>query len=119
MTIPFSKYVRITSGVGASVGVRQRDLIGRLFTASAIVSPNAVLEFTDAASVGDYFGTTSGEYLRAAWYFAYTSPTLGTPRRISFARYSASGNGAQVYGATHVPLCLLYTSDAADDAPRV
>ena len=70
MTIPFSKYVRITSGVGASVGVRQRDLIGRLFTASAIVSPNAVLEFTDAASVGDYFGTTSGEYLRAAWYLS-------------------------------------------------
>lgn len=107
MTIPFSKYVRITSGVGASVGVRQRDLIGRLFTASALVSPNAVLEFTDAASVGEYFGTTSGEYLRAAWYFAYTSPTLGTPRRISFARYSATGNGAQVYGATHVSLATL------------
>ena len=112
MTIPFSKYVRITSGVGASVGVRQRDLIGRLFTTAATVSPSAVLEFTDAASVGDYFGTTSDEYKRASFYFAYLSPALGTPRRISFARYSPSGNVAQVYGATHVSLATLQLATA-------
>jgi hypothetical protein len=112
MTIPFSRYVAITSGVGASVGVSQRDLIGRLFTSSVTVSPNAVLEFEDAASVGDYFGTASAEYRRAAFYFAYQSPTLGTPRRLSFARYSPTGNAPQIFGGTHVGLSTLQLATA-------
>ncbi len=112
MTIPFSRYVRIVSGVGASVGVRQRDLIGRIFTTSALVSPNAVLEFTDAAAVGDYFGTSSNEYSRALFYFSYQSPTLGTPRRLSIARYSPSGNASFIYGATHASLATLQQATA-------
>lgn len=112
MTIPFSRYVRITSGVGASVGVSQRDLIGRIFTTSALVSPSAVLEFTEAAAVGEYFGTSSDEYSRALFYFAYQSPTLGTPRRLSFARYSPSGNSAGIFGATHSSLATLQQATA-------
>jgi len=116
VTIPFSRYVRIVSGVGASVGVRQRDLIGRIFTTSALVSPSAVLEFTDAAAVGEYFGTTSNEYSRALFYFAYQSPTLGTPRRLSFARYSPSGNSAGIFGATHASLATLQQATAGQFA---
>lgn len=112
MTIPFSRYVRIVSGVGAAVGIRQRDLILRLFTSAATVSPSAVLEFTDAAAVGEYFGTGSDEYARAAIYFAYQSPSIGTPRRISFARYASGGTGAQIYGSTHVSLASLQLATA-------
>lgn len=112
MTISFSRYVRIVSGVGASVGVRTRDLIARLFSTSSLISPNAVLEFTDAAAVGEYFGTDSGEYARASSYFAYVSPTIGTPRRISFARYAPSGTGARIYGGDHVSLATLQLATA-------
>ena len=76
MSIRFSKYVRIVSGVGGSSGVRQRDLIGRLISSDPRIDPATVLEFTDAASVGEYFGTSSPEYLRAVFYFSYTSPAI-------------------------------------------
>lgn len=112
MTIPFSRYVRITSGVAASVGVATRDLIGRIFSTSALLSPDAVLEFTDAGTVGEYFGTASDEYARALSYFAYQSPSFGIPKRLSFARYSPSGNGAQVYGAQPAPLATLNLATA-------
>ena len=98
MSIRFSKYVRIVSGVAGSFGVAARELIGRIFTLSALVSPGEVLEFTDAASVGEYFGTSSDEYKRAVFYFSYTSPSLGTPRRISFARYAPTGAAAAIVG---------------------
>jgi hypothetical protein len=98
MSIRFGKYVRIVSGVGGSSGVQQRDLIGRLFSQNAQLSPDEVLEFTDAASVGEFFGTSSEEYKRAVFYFSYTSPSLGQARRISFARYAPSGAQAQIFG---------------------
>jgi len=112
VTIPFSRYVRITSGVAASVAVATRNLIGRIFSTSALLSPDAVLEFVDAGAVGEYFGTSSDEYARALSYFSYQSPSFGVPKRLSFARYSPSGNGAQVYGATPVPLATLNLATA-------
>lgn len=111
MSIRFSKYVRIVSGVGGSSGVLQRDLIGRIFSQSALISPDAVLEFTDAASVGEYFGTSSDEYKRAAFYFAYTSPSISSARRISFARYAPTGAAAAIVGGT--PTASLATLQAA------
>jgi hypothetical protein len=112
VTIRFSKYVSITSGVGGNAAVRQRDLIGRIFSIAAILSPDAVLEFNAAADVGKYFGIGSEEYARAAFYFSYTAPSLGTPQKISFARYSAAGNGFAVYGSTHAPLAQLELANA-------
>ena len=38
MPIAFSRYVNITSGVGAGTAVAQRQLIARLFTTSAEVA---------------------------------------------------------------------------------
>lgn len=112
MTIPFSRYVRITSGVGASVGVRTRDLIGRLFSTSSLISPSAVLEFRDATAVGEYFGTSSEEYAQAAFYFGVKLPTGSRPARISFARYAPSGTGARIYGSTHSSLATLNLATA-------
>lgn len=100
MSIRFSKYVRIVSGVGGAALVATRDLIGRIFSSSPLISPDGILEFTTAADVGEYFGTNSTEYFRALLYFSYTSPAISSPRRISFARYAPAGAAATVYGGT-------------------
>lgn len=98
MSIRFSKYVRIVSGVGGSSGVQTRDLIGRLISSDPRIDPAEVLEFTDAASVGEFFGTSSPEYLRAVFYFSYTSPAISSARRLSFSRYASAGAAAAVFG---------------------
>lgn len=97
MSISFKKYVNIISGVGGGGGVRQRDLIGRIFTINPLVSPDSIMEFTDAASVGLMFGTTSPEYLRAVKYFGYISPTISTAKTLSFARYAPAAIAPAVY----------------------
>lgn len=100
MAIRFSKYVSIVSGVGGAASVATRDLIGRIFSQSSLISPDSILEFTSASDVGEYFGTTSTEYLRAVLYFSYTSPAVSSARRISYARYAPAGAAAMVYGGT-------------------
>lgn len=97
--IRFSKYVRITSGVGGSSNVRQRDLIGRLLTQSDKMSPGEVLEFADAAAVAAHFGAASPEALRAGLYFGYVSPAISSPRRLSFGRFAPEGAYPRVFGA--------------------
>lgn len=98
MSIRFSKYVRIVSGVGGSSGVQQRELIGRLISSDPRIDPSSALEFNDAASVGEYFGTTSPEYLRAVFYFSYTSPAISSARKISYSRFAEAGAAASIFG---------------------
>lgn len=86
MSISISQYVKITSGVGGNNNIRARDLILRIFTLSDRVSPDSVLEFSDASGVGDYFGFESEEYSRAVKYFSYISNNIVQPQKISFAR---------------------------------
>jgi hypothetical protein len=98
MAIAFEKYVRITSGVVGNVGVRQRELILRIFTSSPFVSPDEVLEFTDLNNIRDFFGTDSEEYRRAQFYFAWVSKQATRAKKISFARYAPAGTDPAVYG---------------------
>lgn len=98
MAIPFNKYVRIISGVGGGNSVRQRDLIGRLFTDSPLVSPGVVLEFTSAADVATWFGSGSLEAQRANVYFGWVSPLITQAGRIGFSRWAEDGTDAQVIG---------------------
>lgn len=98
MSIAFSKYIRIFSGVGAGAGVRTRDLILRLITPSAFVSPDAVLEFRSAADVGTYFGLSSEEYRRAVAYFGYVSPNISGAKLLSFSRWAEAGTSASIIG---------------------
>lgn len=85
MAIPINRYVRITSGIGAGNNVRARDLILRIFTDNALMSPGEILEFSDADTVAEYFGRTSEEYKRAVQYFGYISPLIVRPSKLSFA----------------------------------
>lgn len=98
MTIPISRYVRIISGVGAGVGVRERELIARILTESPRIGAGVVLEFQNATDVATYFGASSQEAARARAYFGYVSPSVSAPRKISFARYSPTGHSSLVLG---------------------
>lgn len=98
MAIRFSKYVRIVSGVGGAATVRLRELIGRLISSSPLIDPLTVLEFTSAADVAEYFGSSSPEYRRALFYFSYMSPAISSPRKISFSRFAPSGAAASIFG---------------------
>lgn len=113
MSIDITRYVQITSGVAATGGVAQRELIGRLFSEDAKVPTNGVLEFTSAANVGAYFGTGSVEYARAAFYFAFISKSLSAPRKLSFARHARTASPARIYGSVPIGSLLAFQAVTA------
>jgi hypothetical protein len=98
MSIKISRYVSITSGVGAGATVQQRELIGRVFNDNPLIPVNAILEFTTDEDVGAYFGTLSAEYLRAVFYFGWVSKLITSPKKLSFGRYAKATAPARVYG---------------------
>ena len=67
MAISLKRYVDITSGVGAGVGVAARLLIGRFFSTNPLIPTNSSIDFDSADAVSTYFGSTSDEYLRAVF----------------------------------------------------
>lgn len=112
MSISFKKYVDIVSGVGGGAGVRLRDLIGRLFTINPLLPPRSLIEFTTPEDVGTYFGTTSEEYKRASFYFAFVSKTITKANKISFARWAQAAAAPVVYGNTTAKTLATYTAVA-------
>lgn len=98
MSINQNRYVDITSGVGAAESVAERQLIGRDFTSNSLLPPQSIKEFTSAADVGAYFGTTSVEYLRALFYFSWVSKNITQAPKISFSRWVSSATAGIIYG---------------------
>ncbi len=99
MAISFQKYVQITSGVGAGFGVRERDLIGRLFVTNPLLPTKSLAEFDNAEDVGTYFGFTSEEYKRAVFYFSWISKNITQARKISYARWVNQDVAPIIYGS--------------------
>lgn len=87
MSISLTRYVDIVSGVGAGSVVPTRDLVARIFTANNLLPPQSFISFTSAAQVAVYFGAGSEEYLRAQFYFSFTSKSQTQPQAIQFARW--------------------------------
>jgi hypothetical protein len=98
MAISLNQYVDITSVVGASAAVAQRQLIARMFTDNVLLPPQSFIEFSSAAAVGNYFGTSSVEYLRAAYYFGFVSKNGTQPQKISFARWVSTAVAPRIFG---------------------
>jgi len=98
MSISIRRYVDIASGVGAGAGVRERELITRIFTINPMLPPSTIAEMTSASDVATYFGSTSEEYKRAAFYFGWVSKTIKRPPKISFARWADTASAARIYG---------------------
>ncbi len=84
MSISLSRYVDITSGIGAGANVGVRNLGALVITGNPLVPTGQFLSFTSAAAVGTYFGTASEEYLRALFYFGWVSKAISSPQQISF-----------------------------------
>lgn len=99
MSISIKKYVDITSGVGGSGAVRQRDLIGRLFTTNPKVPADGVVEVTSADDARAYFGSSSEEYLRALFYFSFISKLIVAPKKLSYARWAQVASAPRIYGS--------------------
>lgn len=112
MSINSNKYISITSGVGGAATVSARELLCRVFTDNELVPTGSVLKFSDADSVGDYFGFTSEEYERAAFYFGFISKAITSPRNINFARWAESDTSAQIFGAKAAELADLQAISA-------
>lgn len=98
MSISIRRYVDITSAVGAGFAVRQRDLIGRIFTSNPRVPAGVVLEMTTADDVLQYFGASSQEYLRAVFYFGFVSKSATRAKKISFVFASPNDEPGRIYG---------------------
>jgi len=108
MSIAFSKYISITSVVGATNGVQNRELIGRINTTNPLLPTGSIIEFTSADQVGEYFGISSDEYLRASTaYFNFISQkNLNTPQKLSFARWADVDTAPLIFGAQLVSTAL-------------
>lgn len=99
MAISFRKYVNINSSVGGGAGVAVRELIGRLFTTNTLLPSGSYIEFSSLDEVGDYFGTSSDEYLRAGFYFGWINKVNQSPKKISYARWVDADQAPMIYGA--------------------
>ena len=108
MTIDFSKYVDITSGVSGASQVATRELIGRIFSTNPLIPVGEVLEMTTLADVLAYFGSNSEEYTRARQYFSFVSKNITQAQKISFARWVDTAVAPHIYGAfLTAPLATL------------
>jgi hypothetical protein len=113
MAISQSRYVNITSGVGAGSPPLTRDLIARLFTENPLVPTGSVVEFDNADDVGTYFGTTSTEYLRAQFYFGWISKSITSPQKISYAFWANVAVGSKIFGKPATYLLSTFTAISA------
>lgn len=113
MSISIKKYVDITSGVGAGNVIRERELIGRIFTANARVPIDALVELTSAADARAYFGSMSEEADRAAFYFSFISKNIVAPKKLQFARFAATERAPHIFGTRVVAPLASFTAIAA------
>ena len=118
MSIPLSKYVQITSGVGGSTQVNTRQYIGNIFTTNTMVDPLVPLTFSGGPlaalqQISNYFGPTSEEYLRAVFYFGYMSPAIRQPQAIMFSRHVPAASPCSIFGLKGSYVYTAFTSISA------
>lgn len=98
MPISITRYVNIVSGVAVGLVVPRRNLVTRIFTTNPLLSPQTFIQFSTAAEVGQFFGTTSEEYNRAVFYFGWISKNTTTPQFIQYARWTMTATAPMIFG---------------------
>lgn len=98
MAISITRYVDIVSGVVAGVRVLARELIGRVITTNPLLPPRTLVEFDSADEVALFFGSTSKEYKRAAFYFGWISKNATRAKKLGFYRWVDAAVKAFIYG---------------------
>lgn len=84
MSIPIINFIDVTSGVGGAAVVPTRNLGAMVVSINHLVPTGRIISFTSATDVGSYFGTSSGEYARAVFYFGWASKQITAPALLSF-----------------------------------
>lgn len=110
MAISITRYVDITSGVGGGAGVRKRELIARIFSTNPLIPTKSFIEFNSADEVLTYFGSTSEEYKRAAFYFGWISKNITKAPKIAFARWTDVDVAPRIYGKVQPQSIANYTA---------
>lgn len=110
MPISITRYVDITSSVGAATQVANRQLIARLFDDNPLIPTNSMVDFTSASEVGTYFGLSSEEYARALFYFSFISKNATSPTRITYARWVDADTAPMIFGNIQPQLVSTYTA---------
>lgn len=117
MAISSNRYVDITSSVGGGDAVATRELMLRIFTTNELVPTGSVMSFSSSSldsSLLNYFGSTSKEYLMAAYYFGFISKKNQSPKNIQFTRWADTDTGAQVFGSELPSLATLQAYTVSD-----
>lgn len=114
MSISMSRYVDITSGIGAGANVGVRNLGALIITGNTLVPSGKFLSFASAAAVGTYFGTASEEYLRSVFYFGWVSKSISSPQQLSFWFWNNdTATADKIFGAPATYALSTFTSISA------
>ena len=116
MPINESRFVDITSGVGAGQAIALRNLGALIVSDNQLIPTGEILSFTSAPDVGDYFGTTGEEYARAEFYFGWVSKTITTPSKLNFWFWNGdAATESLIFGATAVYALSTFKSITTGD----
>lgn len=100
MSISFTNYVDITSGVAGASSVQPTELILNVFDPNPLVpTGGAPLTFDNAAAVLAYFGSGSAEYAMAQFYFGWVSKSFTSPESMSFSSGILTATAPLIFGA--------------------
>ena len=113
MPISQSKYVAITSGIGGVSAASRKDLGLRLFTTNVHFPNNTILEFTSAADVANYAGSSSVEAKIAAAYFGWVSKSVNSPKKISFMGSNLSATASTLRSTQILSALTAFTAITA------
>lgn len=100
MAISITRYVDITSSVGAGATVARRSLTGRVFDSNHLIPTDSFVTFPNPADVLTYFGPGE-EYNRAVFYFGWISKNGNSPQSLDFARYTLGAQAPEIFGKTN------------------
>lgn len=116
MAIPISNYVDITSGVGGANQVPTRNYGTLILSANNLIPTGQIISFTSAAAVGNYFGTASGEYARAVFYFGWISKVATTPQLLSFWFWNNdAATASYIFGAPPIDTLAQFNTITAGE----
>ena len=109
--IPSSQIVDITPRV-INGGLSGLSFVGALLSKNSALPANTAVSFTDASSVGEYFGTASNEYKLASVYFASDLNSNRKPERLYFYKKVDSAVAGWVRGVKVASLAGLQAISA-------
>ncbi len=105
MTIPAKKLVQVLPGV-IGVGGAALALSGLILTANTSVPIATISQFSDATSVGDFFGYGSDEKAIADVYFAGFDTSTQKPANLLFSQYPTAPVAAYLRSASLASMTL-------------